>query len=335
MAGLENYGLEFDKLVNPHHIPSFLDLSEDYPDTSVMRQTTLLKGITADQQHWRDHGYVIKRNFIPHDLIDEYVELRDKLNLGFGELPYGEAYLEYSVIRDICCYRELHYLLVDLLGEEMGLQFHLSSFKSTERGWHQDDYLNPENTMARYVAVWIAMGDIHPDSGPFEFVPGSHRWPCLRRQKVIALVKPEALSNDWPVAIEHVVNKSIDKYLKERSASVAQFDAKKGDILIWHARLMHRGSIPKNPDLVRPALIGHYSNIRDRRDFSNEITRHGNGGYFWERSDLGRLLSEDKIARVRVGGSSKIARKAAGAVRPKLHVWSRLSGGLGKLLKNA
>jgi hypothetical protein len=75
-------------------------------------------------------------------LIDEYIELRRKLNLGDGWFSTTTPHLNYSVIRDICCFRELHYLLVDLLGEEMGLTFSLNGFKSSERGWHQDDYLN-------------------------------------------------------------------------------------------------------------------------------------------------------------------------------------------------
>jgi len=303
MAGYENYGLESGKLVNPNYVPHFLELSEDFPDEKsplLDQKTTSLKNLSPDQRQWRDHGYVIKRNFIPGSLIDEYIELRNKLNLGDGSFPDCHPHLYSSVIRDMCCSRELHYLLVDLIGEEMGLHFSLNGFKSSERGWHQDDYLNPENTMGRYVAVWMAMGDIHPDSGPFEFVPGSHKWPCLRREKVKALVKPEAHCNihELVTAAEYLVNKSTENYIRETGSEVVQFIAKKGDMLIWHAKTMHRGSIPENPNLIRPALISHYSAIRDRTDLgSREITRHGDGGYFWEFSSAGEVLTHDRIMR--------------------------------------
>jgi hypothetical protein len=332
MAGYENYGLETGKLVNPNHIPRFLDISGDFEDKGVPildQKAVKLRGITPDQQHWRDHGYVIRRNFIPHDLIDEYVNIRQKLNLGDGLFPHVVPYLYHSAIRDMCCSRELHYLLVDLVGEELGLHFLLTGFKSTERGWHQDDYLNPEDTMARYAAIWMAMGDIHPDSGPFEFVPGSHKWPCLRRDKVKALVVPEERhtgDHSWAVIAEYLVNKSVDQYIRETGSEVAQFDAKKGDILIWHGKLMHRGSIPKNPNMLRPALISHYSNIRDRRDFSNEILRHGDGGYYWEFSSVGRVLTEDQFERSRVDGKSKAATTASRNVHSKLPVWLRFGG---------
>ena len=155
-------------------------------------------------------------------------------------------------------------MLVDLVGEELGMHFILAGFESSERGWHQDDYLNPEDTFGRYAAIWMAMGDIDPDSGPFEFVPGSHKWPCMRRDKVKSLVIPEARStggHEWAIVAEYAVNRSVEQHIKETDSKTEQFMAKKGDILIWHGKLMHRGSTPKNPDLLRPAMIPHYSNI--------------------------------------------------------------------------
>jgi hypothetical protein len=301
--GYDDHGLRTGQLININRIPHFLELAEQFPEQDVPlldQNSTNLKMPTPDQQHWRDYGYIIKRNFIAHDLIDEYLSIRRKMNLGSGPFPDITPYLNHSVIRDMCCSRELHYLLVDLLGEELGVHFLLADFKSTERGWHQDDYLNPSDTMARYAAIWMAMGDIDPDSGPFEFVPGSHKWPCMRRDKVKALVVPEARDtgdHSWAVIAEARVNKAVEAYIQETGAKVVRFDAKKGDILIWHGKLMHRGSIPHNPALLRPSLIAHYSNIRSRRDFGNEITRHGNGGYFWEFSTLGRSLTADRFSR--------------------------------------
>lgn len=301
--GLENIGLESGTLVNPSYIPHFLDLTEDFADEAVPlldRDDAVLYNLTDDQIHWHNFGYVIKRNFVPHDLIDEYLSIRERENLGAGAFPNTTPYLYHSAIRDICCSRELHYLMVDLLGEELGLHFLLSSFQSTQRGWHQDDYLNPEDVMGRYAAVWIAMGDVHPDSGPFEFVPGSHRWPCLRREKVRTLVVPEIRANTdlWTVHAEYFVNKAVENYIEETGSEIAFFDAKKGDILIWHAKLIHRGSIPKDPSLTRPALIAHYSNIRDRRDIGDHIVRHGDGGYFWQFPERGKPLREDKFERM-------------------------------------
>ena len=76
----------------------------------------------------------------------------------------------------------------------------LSGWVSSERTWHQDDYLNPDFVNSHYAAVWVALRDISPDCGPFQFVRGSHKWPLTRRDKVLANcpVKTTAADPAWP-----------------------------------------------------------------------------------------------------------------------------------------
>ena len=71
-----------------------------------------------------------------------------------------------------------------LIGTPMGLNLALTGWRSTTRTWHQDDYLNPPYINCHYAAVWIALEDIDPDCGMFEFVPGSHKWPLTRGAKI-------------------------------------------------------------------------------------------------------------------------------------------------------
>lgn len=59
-----------------------------------------------------------------------------------------------------------------------------------------------------------------------------------------------------------------------------QFIAKKGDVLIWHARLMHRGTVPNNPDLWREAVILHYSGVNYRPDMP-QARQHNDGGWYF------------------------------------------------------
>ena len=54
------------------------------------------------------------------------------------------------------------------------MHLNLTGWVSTERNWHQDDYLNP------FINSWygrlVALDKISADAGPFEYVPGSHKW---------------------------------------------------------------------------------------------------------------------------------------------------------------
>jgi hypothetical protein len=256
-----------------------------YLDQENVDESTL----TPQQLHWRKHGYVVLKGFFADPALKAYAQLRERLNLGLSRFPTWTPYLEHEEVRNLVCSRELHYQIVDLIGEELGAHFCLSQYHSTERGWHQDDYLNPEDTYSKYCAVWIAIDDIHPDSGPFEFLPGTHKWPCMRRDLVNSFLDPSVRFGvdqkggpTWEVYAEQFVNPAYYLKFKQSNIEPARFLGKRGDVLIWHGRLLHRGSPPAVKGMVRPGLIAHYSSIRTRRDIGNIIRRHGNGGYYWD-----------------------------------------------------
>lgn len=171
-------------------------------------------------------------------------------------------------MRGLSLYQPLVEILDDLIGEKMGLHLNLTGWVSTERKWHQDDYLNPDFVNSHYAAVWIALRDIDPDSGPFEYVPGSHTWPLIRREKVLSQcpVKTALEDPEWPTKTQDWIAGIIETEIARRDAEVVPFLAKKGDVLIWHGRLMHRGSKPNMPGTPRHALIAHYSSVKHRTD---------------------------------------------------------------------
>ena len=161
----------------------------------------------------------------------------------------------------------------------MAVNLALTAWVSTTRTWHQDDYLNPPYMNAWYVAVWMALDDIHPDCGVFEFVPGSHCWPLMRGEKIRALLPPEHQVGNWPWHAEEMVTPVFDAKIAETSLPIRQFLAKKGDVLIWHGRLAHRGALPKVKDTLRPSLIAHYSSIVHRTEMPLH-RRHKDWGYY-------------------------------------------------------
>jgi hypothetical protein len=238
---------------------TFADLSESVPDTErpLLDRAQTPTTMTPDQQFWREHGYLIKERFLPEDLIDRYCRVYEKS----GPWLHGTPYLEVPEMRELCIFPPLRALLGELIGEPMGLSLNLSAWFSSERNWHQDDYLNPPYINCWYAAVWMALDDIHPDMGPFEFVPGSHKWPLLRRDRVLAHAEPGEEKGMWPKTTERFVVPAIERHIAETGATVLRFLGKKGDILIWHAALMHRGSEPARSGLVRKALIAHYGGV--------------------------------------------------------------------------
>jgi len=176
----------------------------------------------------------------------------------------------------------------------MMMHLNLTGWISTEREWHQDDYLNPPFVNSYYAAVWFALDQISDKSGPFEFIPGSHRWPLLRQEKVrkhLAIFHPDQALREgrqedgdrghWASYSEYFVKPAIENKIAKEGIQPQQFLGEKGDALIWHGRLIHRGSKPKVAGTLRKAIISHYSTIT-RKDFSGLARQYSNGQYYAE-----------------------------------------------------
>ena len=133
----------------------------------------------------------------------------------------------------------------------------------------------------------MALDDIHPDAGPFEFVPGSHKWPLLRRELVWNYMdSQEIIKPDWPTVSEKICVPAFEDYIQRTGSQVQQFLGKKGDVLIWHGRLAHRGSLPSNTELERKALISHYSALSKREDMPYRAEWNNGQWYFIHNNQL-------------------------------------------------
>ncbi|HQT62993.1 MAG: hypothetical protein B7Z75_10355 [Acidocella sp. 20-57-95] len=259
---------------------TFEDLSETPLESSLppLDRSGLDEArLTEDQAAWVRDGAVIKRKFFPDALLDAYIDRRAAFRPGTNWFksgwPDGNCYEGIPELRNVALHPPLMELLKELIGEQMLFHLALTGWISTEREWHQDDYLNPPFVNTWYAAVWIALDTIHADSGPFEYVPGSQKWPLLRGEKVRQFLSEEERQrvdpvtgiNQWPSYSERYVTPAIEEKIRLSGLPIRSFLAEKGDILIWHSRLMHRGSRPKS-DIPRKSLITHYSGVNHRQD---------------------------------------------------------------------
>ncbi len=284
----------------PRHPPgtpiTFADLAE-MPDPKLippLDRPGVNEGRLSDAQRaWRRDGAVILRGFIPDDVLDPYIARRARLETEapahfrtgwYSPTPYEHI----PELRTVALYPPLMRMMAHLIGEPMLLHLSLTGWVSTERNWHQDDYLNPPFVNGWYCAAWIALDRIGEEAGPFEYVPGSHGWPLLRQHKVLACMTddeaqelhPVSRTPVWPKNSERFVVPAIEAEMATRGAAVRRFVAEKGDVLIWHGRLLHRGSLPQSRDAFRRALISHYSGVKHRPDMMRRVTDSNGMAYF-------------------------------------------------------
>ncbi len=243
---------------------------------------------------WNDDGVLILKRFFSDLLIDAYraewadahlydgLQTVDGLQVVRALRPRGWQqtcpYMDWPALRRLCCDPDLATVLEMLTGDEMGVYLNLTGWVTTGRDWHADTYLNEPGVGDWYAAIWVALDDIHPDSGVFQYVPGSHRWPQITRDTIGIFY--DLGDPDWPRHSEALLTPLFEREIELRDAHVVSYVPKKGDVLIWHSRLLHRGSRARVPDAYRPSLIAHYSGIHHRPLMPAAIQDPAGGWYF-------------------------------------------------------
>ena len=267
------------------------DLCEDWPDRSALCAADAGAGygpLAPLANRYAEDGLVVITDLLDDDVVDaycaEYVQHSpDHTTSGF---QYATPYMDHPFVLDLCMRPEIIAVAETLVGEPMGLHLNLSNWRSTTRNWHQDGYLNPDSNLDWYVAVWIALDDVHPDAGPFEYVPGSHRqFGVIRNDRMRAALEPHEQGPDWPTHTERILTPIFEDAIAERELPVEQFLARKGDVLFWHPRLLHRGSTPNDPSIPRKSLISHYSGIHHRPDMPPAV--NARPGWYFPVNDPG------------------------------------------------
>lgn len=165
--------------------------------------------------------------------------------------------------------------------------------RGSEQGVHQDYAYVVAQTPSHLAASWLALEDIHPDSGPLRYFPGSH---TIRKFDWGNGLYLTAESTRNPAEFErHILDEVERMGLKE-----TVFCPRKGDIFVWHAALAHGGTPLRNPKLTRKSLVTHFSSESgyrwDRRWSGEEPIRHRyNGGVIF--TDKRHLAEEDVMTR--------------------------------------
>ncbi|PTB20715.1 phytanoyl-CoA dioxygenase [Trinickia symbiotica] len=127
--------------------------------------------------------------------------------------------------------------------------------KSSEQLQHSDSIHMSTYPAGYLVANWIAFEDIHPDSGPLVYHPGSHKLPYLMADNL-------GISFDVGYAAYHKVYEpavQLQLLIQDHKLETKYLVPKKGDVLLWHANLLHGGSKLNDPlQVSRKALVCHF-----------------------------------------------------------------------------
>jgi phytanoyl-CoA hydroxylase len=165
------------------------------------------------------------------------------------QFRFNDLYLMSEEVRALALDADLAETLAVLLGETVALSNSRNFAKGSSQPLHIDSLTMTPRTPHALIAVWIAFEDIHPDSGPLVYFPGSHRIPLYTfNDGTHHESRDEAY--DW---FDY-----IDVQIRLRGLRERALLARKGDVFIWHADLAHGGRQVADMNRTRSSLVCHY-----------------------------------------------------------------------------
>jgi ectoine hydroxylase-related dioxygenase (phytanoyl-CoA dioxygenase family) len=248
--------------------------SRDFPDktssawldtgpSSMLLQNKDLGAFPPDVQsglkHWSEQGYLIWKNLLDDLQVEAVNREVDKI-IASGEVSFTHdnklSFLNKRslVIEQVSKDPRIIELLELILGKEVVPFQTLNFLKGSEQRAHSDSIHMTTYPLGYLIAVWIALEDIKENSGPLFYYPGSHKLPYLLNDDFgntsSAWMLGKKNYTDYEDVIENLINK------KQMQPQV--FLPKKGDMLVWHANLLHGGAAIKDLTQTRKSMVIHY-----------------------------------------------------------------------------
>jgi hypothetical protein len=243
----------------------------DVPDAEARIAERLDRGeITAEEaalcRKWSRDGYVILEGYYPSELLDrtwsdyEAAIARGELEAPDEPLYPGDpwpgrvANVHFTVpsLDGMLYEPRMGHLISVLLGAQARPFQTIIGHKSSQQLEHSDS-IHMSTYPAGYLAAnWIAYEDVDPDSGPLVYYPGSHKLPYLMAEEL-------GIPAETNYAAYHArYEPRVQALIAEHGLEPHYFLPKRGDVLIWHANLLHGGSKVRNVELTRKALVCHF-----------------------------------------------------------------------------
>src|SRR5690606_38629583 len=134
-----------------------------------------------------------------------------------------------------------------LLGKRMRVFQSINFLTGSEQAAHSDSIHMTTHPLGYMTAAWIALEPMTPDNGPLIYYPGSHKLPYLLTGSYDPGGARSTIGEEAYARYEEAVQKAVDAGHFER----VELLARPGDVLIWHANLLHGGKKMNTPRASR------------------------------------------------------------------------------------
>ena len=210
--------------------------------------------LSLKYKYKKDGGVTFKSCSLSDKVVDEVSVITENMKGGRAQDMYhgDDNVLNLAIDRDTVEF-------IGYIHDRGAFPFQTLNFRvGTQQKTHSDivhfDTLPERGLMS---AAWVALEDIHPDSGPLVWFPGSHKlgyWDFDELGLRIELSSLElTMVKDYEI-YERKVEETIEKLGLKPSYAIL----KKGESFIWSHSLLHGGSAVNNKQLTRKSQVTHY-----------------------------------------------------------------------------
>lgn len=226
-------------------------------------QTEFYKNQTPENQQslstFFDNGYSIVKNFISEDEADQInSEIQKLLDNNEIHFKYGNKLMfalhKSEIIKKIGLEKSLLEFLDLLLDGKTKLFQSINFINGSQQKTHSDSIHMTTFPLGGLIGVWIALEDIKADQGALHYYPGSHKLPYYMNSDYDNEGNFLMLGKKGNKGYENMLQDKV----KELKIQKEVFECKKGDMLIWHANILHGGEPHTNKDKTRKSMVFHF-----------------------------------------------------------------------------
>lgn len=232
-------------------------------DTKSLKDLALYQELGLESQesltNFQKNGYSVIKAYKDSDVIEKINNEIEKLrNSGALNFKYGNKLMfavhKSEFLKELWEDKNLKSLLNHLIGGSAKLFQSINFINGSEQHTHSDSIHMTTFPLGGLLGVWLALEDIDYDNGPLHYFPGSHKLPYYLNSDYNNEGNAISIGRHGYDAYENMLAEKI----KHEKIEKQVFLAKKGDLFIWHANLLHGGEPQKDKNRTRKSMVMHY-----------------------------------------------------------------------------
>jgi len=234
---------------------------EENPE--AIKETEFYKNQTPENQEslvrFFDKGYSVIKNFITTEQADQInSEIQAMLDSKQIEFKYGNKLMfaihKSALIKKIGLEPTLLSLLDVLMDGKTKLFQSINFINGSQQKTHSDSIHMTTFPLGGLIGVWVALEDVKADQGALHYFPGSHKLPYYMNSDYDNDGTLLMLGDKGYKGYEAMLEQKV----KELNLEKEIFECKKGDMLIWHANVLHGGEPHTNKNKTRKSMVFHF-----------------------------------------------------------------------------